>query len=158
MKVPNWVVKYTLLGCNYGSLLMCVSMCLCGICEHIEAQGQLEVSVLRCHPPFFEVGLLPGLEMTKQARLLSLWAPGLYLPLPPQFWDYKVIPPYSALVHVVSEDPRWCFPYWTSSLEWEWLCFSLTMWKSMHQLSYFNPLPSFSIQRVTSCVLRLLRL
>lgn len=34
---------------------------------------------------FVKIGFLIGLELTKYARLASQWAPGVCLPLPPQF-------------------------------------------------------------------------
>lgn len=65
--------------CVYACTYMCV--CVCGgtrVCvmytnvfKHVEAKGQLQVSFLRHHPPFFEAGSLTGLEPTRQTRLAS---------------------------------------------------------------------------------------
>lgn len=66
-----------------------IGMCMC---MHVETRSQPRCGSSGTTAFCFKTGHLTNLECTHCVRMVSQWAPGICLSLPPQYWDYKHVP------------------------------------------------------------------
>lgn len=74
-------------------------MCALFVCVYVYVVVKLHVCVKKCLLQSFSVlillktGLSLNLELNKLSRQAGYQDPGVFLALPPQFWDYRCVLP-----------------------------------------------------------------